>query len=296
MASVINKLHGKMQQALLKPFDNSAIGQASVGPATYVWRAKILINRATSLKAHHIISPLEVDPASKNINTGVSALKTAKRRALMKVPKIIIHETPTIRTIKNQIVIINPNAKTGTNNNSYESVVIQGMPSEVNYEMDNTWVTVKTNGRNNPFYFYTGSEDTISFDISWYSKQADRKDVIKQCRLLESWSKANAYEAAPPELWISWGSAEMFKDYTFVLVSAPYVLSNFQNACRLTRKSTPIDLGLLPNAATQKLTFKRVTSENLTLEDIQRVNNNVPEPITVETPSINKPNYPTQVE
>lgn len=26
---------------------------------------------------------------------------------------------------------------------------------------------------------YTGSEDTISFDISWYSTQSDRKDVIK---------------------------------------------------------------------------------------------------------------------
>lgn len=296
MASVINKIHGKLQEAILKPFDNTTIGQTAVGPATYLWRARILINRATSLKAHHIVSPLEVDPASKNINTGVSALKTAKRRALMKVSRIIVHETPTVRSIKNQIVIINPNAKTGENNNSYESIVIQGMPSEVNYEMDNTWVTVKTNGRNNPFYFYTGSEDTISFDISWYSNQPDRKDVIKKCRLLESWSKANAYEAAPPELWISWGSSELFKDYSFVLISAPYVLSNFQNAYRLNRKSAPIDLGLLPNAATQKLTFKRVTKTNLTLEDIQRVNNNVPEPLTPETVAINKPNYPDRVE
>lgn len=296
MASAINKIHGVLQEALLKPFDNSTVGQAAVGPATYLWRARILANRLTSLKAQRIVLPTEIDPAKKNINTGVSALQATKRRALLKVPKPKLKATPTVNTVKNQIIIINPNTN-ADGNGTYESIVIQGKPSEVNIESENHWVAVRTNGRNNPFYMYTGSEDTISFDISWYSTQPDRKDVIKKCRLLESWSKADAYAASPPELWISWGSAELFKDYSFILVSAPYVLSNFQNACRANRTSPITDLGLLPNAATQKLTFKRVTKHNLTTADIQRVHGNVPQPMPEEPIATqSKPKYPDKVE
>lgn len=294
MASVINKIHG----ALMKPFTSIStdLGPALTGPVTYLWRAKILANRITSLKAQHIGLPTEVDPATKTPNTAISTITAQKRRAVMSVPKKFTLETPTTSTVKNQIVIVNPTAKTGENNTSYESIVIQGMPSEVSCESDNQWVVVRSMGRNNPFYMYTGSEDTISFDVSWYSIQEDRSDVIKKCRLLESWSKADGYKASPPELWISWGSAELFKDSTFILISAPYVLSNFQNAYRKSRKSEIIDLGLLPNVATQKLTFKRVTKENLSRATIQRVYNAVPE--TLPEPSvskISKPNIPETI-
>lgn len=267
MASVINKLHG----ALMKPFTatGEALGQAATGPATYLWRAKILVNRATSLKAQRFVSPLELDPAKKMINTGVSALQQKKRQIAIKVPKPKVLNKPTVSTVRNEIVIINPNP-TGESQ-GYQSLTIQGMPSEVNIETDNTWVAVKSAGRNNPLYIYTGSEDTISFDISWYSLDKDRKDVIRKCRLLESWSKANGYISSPPELWISWGASELFKDDSFILAAAPYTLTNFQNAYRVDRTSPIIDLGLIPNAAVQKLTFKRVTKTNRTHTEIQNV-------------------------
>ena len=60
MASAINKIHGVLQEALLKPFDNSTVGQAAVGPATYIWRARIIPNRFTSLKAQIIVLPTEI--------------------------------------------------------------------------------------------------------------------------------------------------------------------------------------------------------------------------------------------
>lgn len=282
MASVINEIHGAIMKPFIKATSNTTVSQITVGPATYAWRARILLNRLTSLKEQAgPIVDLGIRKGSDgtNLNTTVSKAKAKVRAAQIKVPKPFVLDKPTVSTIKNQIVIINPNVKVG--NNGYQSLVIQGMPTEVNCEFENSWVAVRNTARNNPFYIYTGSEDTISFDISWYSIQPDRKDVIKKCRLLESWSKSNGYNSAPPELWLSWGSAELFKDFTFILVSAPYILGNFQNAYRLNRKSNIVDLGLLPNAATQKLTFKRVTKENLTHEEIQKI----PMAQPVETPN-----------
>ncbi len=133
-------------------------------------------------------------------------------------------------------------------------------------------------GRNNPFMMYTGGEDTISFDISWYSNDPmNREDVLTKCRLLESWSKANGYNQAPPVLRISWGTSGIFDNDLFILYSASYKLNNFQDRYsgssidtdEFSRSVTrTINLGLLPSIATQSLVFKKVTGKNLTHNDI----------------------------
>lgn len=267
MASIINQFHGLLMKPVNKLKEN--LPQEGVGPANYLWRAKILLNRATSLKEQSLRSPLEIDPAIKQPNTIISRANQATIRATRSIPKHIKLATPTVATVKNQIIIINVNAR--ATGNGIESVIIQGMPEKVEVSSENTWAVAKIPGRNNPFYMYTGSEDTISFDISWYTTQRDRKDVITKCRILESWTKGNGYSASPPELWISWGSGQMFMDDTFILFSAPYELSNFQNSCRYQREGEIVDLGLWPNVATQKLTFKRVSANNRTTENIQSV-------------------------
>lgn len=162
--------------------------------------------------------------------------------------------------------------------------MIQNRPDRLRVEPAATWAAVKSMGRNNPFYFYTGGEDTITFDISWYSIDADhRDDVVNKCRLLESWARADGYISSPPTLRIQWGNSGLFEDDLFILASAPYELTNFQNASRMMRRydndpdtgqritntvSQPYDLKLLPNCATQTLTFKRVTKNNRTWEEI----------------------------
>lgn len=172
----------------------------------------------------------------------------------------------TSELIKNDIVIANLNVSPAI------SLVIQNRPDRLRVEPAATWAAVKSMGRNNPFYFYTGGEDTITFDISWYSIDADhRDDVVNKCRLLESWARADGYISSPPTLRIQWGNSGLFEDDLFILASAPYELTNFQNASRMMRRydndpdtgqritntvSQPYDLKLLPNCATQTLTFK----------------------------------------
>lgn len=239
------------------------------GPLNKLWRAKILINRSTSTMPQNKGDTTPIVPVNPHLNR---RLQQAKREGDLTNEKLrhISEDTPLnvlqSKTINNQIIIINPNTS------PYTKIIIQGMPSELDVTPDSNWATVKSAGRNNPFMIYTGGEDTLSFEISWFSIQEDRKDVINKCRLLESWTRADGYNSSPPILWISWGSANIFKDCAFVLISASYTLSNFQNSYlkELSRKSkgNPIDLGLLPNCAVQKLIFKKVTSNNTTHEEI----------------------------
>lgn len=271
MASIINEAHGKLQQKIFGWQQNEYVTEIATSPLVgKSWRALILLNRAISNKTRYYKDPQAVDPAKKVPNTLNGSLVMERRHqriranfkdyGLKSKPEPIFH---------NSILIVNPHPE--EEGAPYRAVTIQGMPSELEVDPESTWATVKSNGRNNPLYFYSGSEDTISFDISWYSNEIDRKDVITKCRLLESWSKANGYKSAPPELWIQWGSSDLFQDESFILWSAPYVLSNFQNSYLDPETKEQVDLGFIPCAATQKLTFKKVTSRNYTYEDIQRV-------------------------
>lgn len=238
-------------------------------PLNKLWRAKILLNRATSGMPQNPGDNTKLPKASPTTNQSFQEANK-KEAFLREAQRHKDEDTPlsveTKRTINNQIIIIN------TNTQPYTKIEIQGKPMEVEVVPDSNWAAVKSIGRNNPFMMYLGGEDTITLDISWFSTQKDRKDVINKCKLLESWSRADGYTASPPVLHISWGSSNLFKDQTFVLTSAKYSLSNFQNSYRTNwdkkKPSDIVDLGLLPNCAVQKLVFKKITSSNTRHEEI----------------------------
>lgn len=208
--------------------------------------------------------------------------------------------TPSIRStlvdsVKNQIVIINYSVS------PYQRIAIQGAPSRVEVQPISDWVAIKSMGRNNPFMMYTGGEDSIRFEVDWYVyKDQTRKEVIRKCRLLESWSRADGYTSAPPLLKIKWGNSGIYDEDFFVLTMANYTLSNFQNAHYKKideYQGGTVDLKLLPHCATQELEFKRVSGRNRThldiisQEDIDALLNTLPKvevpvEVSVRNPSI----------
>jgi hypothetical protein len=58
----------------------------------------------------------------------------------------------------------------------------------------------------------------------------------------------------------------LFKDDLWIVVDAPYVLTQFVDSYR--EKSIITKVGLLPQQAIQTITLKRVTSSNRTSEEI----------------------------
>lgn len=178
---------------------------------------------------------------------------------------------PLTKSERQQIIFINDNKS------PVVSLVLQNRPTSIKVEQNTTWSTVKSLGMNNPFQIYTGSEDTISFEISWYSTNVrDRSDVINKCKLLESWTKADGYNSSPPFLKLVWGDSDLFINDLFILSAAPYQLTNFQQAAK--HKGEILNLKLLPNLATQQITLKKVALKNqestdiITLEQLKSTN------------------------
>ena len=162
---------------------------------------------------------------------------------------------------RNEIIIFNMNST----DNGYQYITLQNRPPELEFQGETAWATIKSFGRNIPMYHFTGAEDKIQLQISWFCNDPERPwEVIQKCRLLEAWSKADGYYAGPPILQIDWGGSGLFSNALFILTSANYILKNFRDGYIDRRLEKPewVDGKLYPMAATQELVFNRVSGTN----------------------------------
>lgn len=186
------------------------------------------------------------------------------------------HDQLVAKKPKNDIIIYN------ITESPYKKVIIQNRPNKLEFKGETSWASIKSMGRNTPMYHFTGSEDTIKFNISWFCNDPNNPgEVIDKCRFLESWTKSNGYKASPPVLQIQWGESDIFAGHYYILTSATYTLQNFNNGYRKfntvngEKQVEVVNGKLYPSTATQELIFKRVSDHNLTTEDILP-NNRIP--------------------
>lgn len=142
------------------------------------------------------------------------------------------------------------------------------VPLSLEYNIESSFVGIASPGRNNPFYQYTGSEDTITLNIDWFSDLESRVDVIQSCRRIEALTKADSYDEPPHRVILSWGKDNiMFDGVIWLVVSANYVLSDFTRAYRnLSGDIKP--LHMLPQQARQEVKLKRLVTKNLSSAQI----------------------------
>lgn len=246
-------------------------------PLNKGWRALILYNRATSLKPQDA-SANEAGAWDTYNQHVIHQPSLAQQRdpwyypkhhkEVLKVDHTQGKEKPE-NTIHNEVLIINTNTSPAT------VIKLQNRPSELTVETNPSWTPIKSIGRNNSFQIYTGSDDSLKLDISWYLDQENQVAVLAKCRLLESWTKADGYSKAPPVLHLVWGSSDIFQGHNYILTSATYTLKGFQNAYRpqvMGKPGVPEDGKLLPSYATQQLILKRVSLDNLTHADYAEPN------------------------
>lgn len=138
---------------------------------------------------------------------------------------------------------------------SGERLHLQGLPEELDVRPETSWATIRPFGRNLPHYQFTGSEDIIVMNISWYPQRDDLTDVIEKCKWIESLTKADGYFGRPHTVALIWG--DLFRNYSWIVDSAPYRLSNYSG-----------DHGYRPRDARQEVTLKRISDTNLTLKEI----------------------------
>lgn len=150
----------------------------------------------------------------------------------------------------------------------YSYIQLPFVPRELDYKPESNFVGIASFGRNNPFYQFTGSEDTLTFEIDWFAKEKNREDVIFNCRWLEALTKGDAYDDIPHKVKIVWGKDnKLFEDSIWLLVDAPYRLSNFVRGYYDDQKNL-VSVGMLPQQAFQTVTFKRLTKLNRSSKEI----------------------------
>lgn len=269
---------GKVNKAI-----NDATSYISPITTSYVnklWRTAIVLHRNTHYP-HAKIS--KVDPA-KGQNTKLNEETREQVKKYLFSPEnaeVTFNTEPytKLASLKktgegsNQIILYNLTSK------PYEYIVIQNRPNQLEFRGETSWASIKSMGRNTPMYHFTGAEDVVQFNITWFCNDADHMDeVVNKCRFLEAWTKANGYQASPPVIRIQWGNSNIFEDQQFILTSATYTLSNFNDYVRVNGRNKEAgtvreelsakDGKLLPASATQELIFKRVSATNLSWEDI----------------------------
>lgn len=156
-----------------------------------------------------------------------------------------------------------------TKDRGYSTITLPFVPREVSYNPSSKFIGIATMGRNNPHYHYTGSEDTISFEIDWFAKYDDRTDVINSCRWVEALTKSDGYKDIPHRVKLVWGiDDKLFQDDVWLVTDAPYVLSEFQKGYRDPISKNIVRLGMMPQQAKQTVTLKRLTVDNRTTREI----------------------------
>ncbi len=157
--------------------------------------------------------------------------------------------------------------------NPTNSMEIQNLPSVMSFDPGIKIVSMSSPGRNNPFQHYTGAEDTLDFELSYYAQEENRQDVIKKCKWVEAMAKNDAYTGKPKLIGIFWTSPDesaedgggglgaFLEEATWLIKAAPYEVSLFHGARRL-----------MPTLATQKISLVRVSKHNRTREEIRSHN------------------------
>jgi hypothetical protein len=165
---------------------------------------------------------------------------------------------------KNSIVIVDLDDNAG----GYRAIQLSFVPKELKVEIDNQLNSIGGIGRSHPFYQFSGSEESIDFEIDWYSTDINRQDVISKCRWLSSisrndFSSRGKITSPPHRIKLIWGSNNfLFEDYIWIIEKAPYDLSQFANAT-IDGSGNVKNSNLLPVQAYQKVTLKRLTKLNI---------------------------------
>lgn len=226
-------------------------------------------------KAHReIIAPgdiertsgITVEPGAENYTPRSEAYKNRGNRVKEMITILDIDYNPTTSQKTNTTETTN-DAKPTLSNRRYDKLSIPFVPRELQVNPESNFVGISSFGRNNPFYQFTGAEDTLTFEIDWISTDNSREDVITYCRWIEALTKGDDYNDTPHRVILVWGNDnKLFKDHKWLVTAAPYKLMNFNRG--YMKGDEYINTHMLPSRAIQNVTLKRITDTNLSSASI----------------------------
>jgi len=123
--------------------------------------------------------------------------------------------------------------------NSLERLEVQYCPLELALNSAPQIQTVFVVGRNNPYYFYTAGEDTLTLQLDFHAESANFSDVKDRCNWLRSKRYNNGMQDPPGKFKLVFG--KLFDNEIWVMKSCNVRYSQFKN---YTQASTNVDGGI----------------------------------------------------
>ena len=93
---------------------------------------------------------------------------------------------------------------------SLQRLEIQFMPKDISPQRSASWADIAIVGRNNPLQHYVGGSNKLTLELDFYAEEESREDVIRKCRLLETWAMNDGYSNPPERVRLTFG--KLFKE------------------------------------------------------------------------------------
>jgi len=202
---------------------------------------------------------------TRNAQNKVLDLKTQTRKQ-----KLILLSLPYADYIASDSRIADTWDENGRDLYSY--IEFQTIPKIIDVDPGSKWVAIATMGRNLAHYQYTGAEDTVEFEVTWYANTRGMDDVIGHCAYLEALSKSDGYDSPPRVVSLIWGDGYdfgLFARDTFIVEKAPYKLAQFNSGYKDPQTGQFLNTHMFPALATQTITLKKIAKSNPTWNDIE---------------------------
>lgn len=140
---------------------------------------------------------------------------------------------------------------------SLEKIEVQFLPKELEFSRKLKYGEILIVGRNNPLYHYSGGSNEFTLELDFIADEDNREDVIRRCKLLESWTSNDGYKSAPEKLKVTFG--KLFKNNeVWLIADFSYKLGQFKS-----------EYGYLPQQAVASVKFVLDPEKNTKHSDIK---------------------------
>lgn len=226
--------------------------------------------------------PTEKEAQTKILNGGPKVVKNTDEEDTQNKIKTASQYTPDQNTlsynetskniIKSRVTIV------GLDFNPVIKLELPLRPSILDYKPDLKLVGIATMGRNTSHYQYTGAEDSLELSIDWiYFDDYSREMAIQSARQIEAMAKNDGYKKSPSKVKLVWGDGRLFQNDLWVIAECPYQMGQFvDNNILANLKGQYLDriikIGLMPQRIIQNVLLKKISTHNLTSNEINFTN------------------------
>lgn len=126
---------------------------------------------------------------------------------------------------------------------NFERLEIQFVPKNLQRSRGSGTQSVEVVGQNTPIYFQGAGEDTLRFQLDFYSEDDNRRDVMEKCRWLEALTYTETSKDDATQVQLVYG--KMFRGERWLVEGIRIQYENFHKRRGFLPQQAYVDLVLV---------------------------------------------------